>query len=228
LFFVGFFEDADGAGAVQVGTDREEHVEEAHGRRIRVAEVGFDWGEEAFVGVAGYGGNKRISDSDAVGAVGVGLLKSFDRLAKAAAEADGDDEVVASAIAGGIGALAGSGRRDRREPEQGEPIVEEVDETDGQVSAEDDDAASAVNAFGQRCQFGEIKAIAERVEIADILLESLASMAFDAGVRIGFGAHALERGCTGDGEFMEIDLEMAVTFKPETANNAQDGGGVGV
>src|SRR5580704_11167987 len=65
------------------------------------------------------------------------------------------------------------------------------------------------------------------MQILEILLESFANVTGHAGDAAA-GLHRVERSGEGDGEIVEVALKIAVAGKTEAADDANDGGGVGV
>ncbi len=175
-----------------VSADGEEHVQEAHGRRVRIAEVCFYGREVALVRVTGDGRNKRIADSDAVSAVGMGLLQALHGLAQAAAKTDGDDQVLPPADPGGVGAMPRRDGGSDRESQQSKAILQKVNQAYGEVAAEDQDSASFVNSPGEFSQFVQVEGVAQGMQVSNILLERFAAVGEDAGIGVGLSPHSFE------------------------------------
>jgi len=94
LLFGYFLENGQRLRAAVLAAGGEDGIYESDGGGIRGAKrSGFDAGEKDFIAFAGKRGNVSVGDSDAVGAAGMGQMDAFDRLAQAAAEADGQNEV---------------------------------------------------------------------------------------------------------------------------------------
>ena len=94
LLFGYFLENGQRLRAAVLTAGGEDGIYEGDGGGIRGAKrSGFDAGEKDFIAFAGKRGNVSVGNSDAVGAAGMGQMDAFDRLAQAAAEADGQNEV---------------------------------------------------------------------------------------------------------------------------------------
>ena len=112
LLFGDFLEDGERLRAAVLAASGEDGVDEGNWGGVGGAEgSGLDAGEEDFVAFAGEGRDIRVGDADAVGAAGAGQVHAFDGLAKAAAEADGEDEIALVYGADEVGdAARGRGR----------------------------------------------------------------------------------------------------------------------
>ena len=64
------------------------------------------------------------------------------------------------------------------------------------------------------------------MQILEILFEGVANVAGHAGLAAG-GLHRVERSCESDRKIVKMALKIAIAGETETANDANDGSGVG-
>jgi len=147
-------------------------------------------------------------------------------LPKSPPKADGNDQVILVAVARRIRRLSGGRGCNYRKAQQGEPVVQELHEADRQVSPQHQDMSGFVNSLRQGSHTFHVESITKRVKIPQILLQGLVSVRVQAGIVAGMSLHALQRGCAGNRQVMQIRLEFSVGAKPQAPGNTQNRGRV--
>ena len=184
--------------------------------------MSFHRRKETLVCKARDGRNERIRDAYTIGAIGASPLQAFDRLPKSPPKADGNDQVILVAVARRIRRLSGGRGCNYRKAQQGEPVVQELHEADRQVSPQHQDMSGFVNSLRQGSHTFHVESITKRVKIPQILLQGLVSVRVQAGIVAGMSLHALQRGCAGNRQVMQIRLEFSVGAKPQAPGNTQN------
>ena len=115
-----------------------------------------------------------------------------------------------------------------RQAEQRNLILQIIGENSGEIAGEKDDAARVVETLGERDKARCIETVLEAVQILEVLLEGFAHVGGHAGSTSPGGLHGVERCGESDGEVVEMALKVAVAVKTEAADDANDGGGVGL
>ena len=206
----------------------EERVDERDGRDIGSAEgCGFNRGEKDLVAFAGKGGEIGVCDADAIGAVRLGLLRAFDGLAKAAAETDGNYQIFPTHAASEMQDAPSGSSGKNRQTENAHLIFEIVGQSGGKISRKDKNPARGIKALREGGQALGVEAVLEPLKIFDVLLDGVADLSLHSG-RAGSRLHGIERGCEGDGEVVQVALEMPITGEAKTPDDADDRRRVGL
>ena len=183
--------------------------------------MGFHRREEAFIGETSYRRDKCVGDPYAVGTIGMGLLQPFDGLPQSAAKTDGDDQIVAAAIACRVDAVARGGRRDHGKAQKRHPVLQKIHQAYGEVATQNKNFAGPVDSFCQPRHALEIQRIAQRLEIPYVLLQRHLSMRENTGTRLFAVAHAFQRCRARDRQFVQVRLESSIAVKAEPTNDPQ-------
>src|SRR5882672_4454925 len=150
LFFGNLSDDGERVFLAMLADGGEQGVQEGNWGCVRRAEgVRFDAGKKSLVANTGQRGEVSIRNGDAVGSPRASVLRALDRLAQAAAEGDGYDEVLPGEGAGQMNDAAAGSCRERVQTEENEMVFEIVGEGGGQVASNDDDAASFVETLSK-------------------------------------------------------------------------------
>src|ERR1700691_4103608 len=103
-------------------------------------------------------------------------MHAFDRLAQAAAEADGEDEVALVDGADQVGDAAGGCGCEDGQAKQCNLIFQIIRKSSGKISGEDDDAASVVESFGEGDKALRVETVLKAVQILEVLLERITNV----------------------------------------------------
>src|SRR6202035_3943885 len=127
------------------------------------------------------------------------FLQAFDGLPKTAAKTQGQDEVLPCQASDGVERFAGCNRSKDRQAEQSKFVVEELDETDGEIAAQNDDPAGSVNPAGETHHASHVESMAKSVQVLDVTFEDLVSLRRQPRIDAVAAFESFQRGGSGDG-----------------------------
>ena len=175
------------------------------------------------MGKAGDWRNQCIRYSHTIGSVTPRLPQAFHRKPQAAAKADRDNHVAFASGTRQVRRFPRGRRCDGRQPEQDQMIVKKTHQIRGQISTQNDDLLCGVDFLRKRSDAVGVRGVSKSLQIVHISINSFPHMCGEARP-FGFARlHDVERSGLGNGELMQVLLELTIIRKSQFHRDSHRG-----